>query len=184
MRNVPNILSAFRILLAPVFAIAYFSHAQNPQIIALIVYGVASLTDVLDGYIARKYDITSELGRVLDPLGDKLMVCTVLACITVDGIIPLWAIILFVCKELLMLAGGLVIHNVAKVDMPSSNFIGKASTVVFFVVCSILMVFRSIPANIAEFMIAIALGLTFMALGSYVLSFTAVMKERKEHKNP
>ena len=182
MKHVPNILSAFRILLVPVFAAVYFSGIKNSNLLALGVYAVACATDVLDGYLARKYNLITDLGRILDPLGDKLMILAVMTCITLDKVIPLWALVLFVLKEFMMIAGGVFIHKVARVNMPPSNILGKASTVVFFLVCGSLMVFRAIPQNAADLMIAIAIGLTFMALGSYMLTFTAVLKERRETK--
>ena len=182
MKHVPNILSTFRILLVPVFVAVYFSEMKYANLYALGIYALACATDVLDGYIARKYNLITDLGRVLDPMGDKLMILAVMSCITIDKVIPVWALVLFVIKEFMMMMGGVVIHKIARVDMPSSNFLGKASTVVFFLVCGSLMAFRSIPPNMADMMIAIALGLTFLALGSYMLTFTAVMKERGEKK--
>lgn len=182
MKSVPNILSAFRICLVPVFFIVYFRNPEESNWPPLMVYAVASLTDILDGYIARKYRATSNLGRVLDPAGDKLMQFAVLTCITVDWLIPLWALLLFVLKELTMLLGGLIIHRRLKMDMPPSNFIGKTATVLFFVVCAALMVFPGMPRHIADTIIAVAIGMMFMALGSYVLTFTAVLREARKRR--
>lgn len=175
MKNVPNILSSFRIALVPAFIAVYFCGAENARWYAAGVYALAAITDILDGIIARKFNATSNLGRILDPLGDKLMTFSVLLCITIDKIIPLWAVTLFFLKELAMLSGGLIIGRIKKVDMPASNFMGKASTVVFFVVCVVLMLF-DIEKQIADMMIAIAIVITFMALGGYVITFTSVMK--------
>ena len=60
------------------------------KVAAAAVYAVASFTDFLDGFIARKYGLISNMGKILDPVGDKLMTLAVLTCITVDGVIPVW----------------------------------------------------------------------------------------------
>ena len=99
--NIPNMLSVIRICLVPVFILVYFGDSPNSNIGAAIVYAIASLTDILDGRIARKYNITSNLGRILDPLGDKLMTMAVIVCITIDRVIPFWAVTVFLIKECL-----------------------------------------------------------------------------------
>ncbi len=179
MKNVPNILSSIRICLVPVFAVVYFCEAGSVKIYAAVVYALASATDFLDGYIARKYDLTSNLGKILDPLGDKLMTLTVLSCITIDRVIPIWAVIVVLVKELIMVAGGVVIRNKQDGTIPPSNIFGKTSTVVFFIVCVTLMLFRGIPENIAKLMISLAIALMMMALVSYILTFISIMKKTK-----
>ena len=178
MKYVPNIISVFRICLVPVFIIAYFTEPGELKLAAVAVYVVAAFSDFLDGFIARRFQATSSLGKVLDPLGDKLMTISVMACITIDGLIPIWAIIVAVTKELLMAVGGLVLHKVAGVEILPSNIIGKTSTVVFFVVFITLILFRDIPRGVAIGMISFAIGLTFVALISYFSRYHKVMKNR------
>lgn len=182
MKNVPNILSSIRICLVPVFVVSYFSESSTSmKIYAAIVYAIASFTDFLDGYIARKYNIMSNLGKILDPLGDKLMTLAVLTCITIDHVIPVWAVLAAVCKEMLMLIGGAIIRKKEGGEIPPSNIIGKTSTVVFFVVCVTLMLFH-IPDNIATLMISIAIVLMLAALVSYLNTFIRVMKRNDGFK--
>lgn len=186
MKNVPNILSSIRICLVPVFALAYYTESGSIKIYAAAVYALASFTDFLDGYIARKYNLISNLGKILDPLGDKLMTLTVLVCITIDQVIPVWAVVIAVLKELLMLLGGIIIRKKEGGEIPSSNIIGKTSTVVFFVVCVTLMLFKHISANIATLMISAAIALMLLALVSYIRTFIYVVKKNKgsnEHKS-
>jgi CDP-diacylglycerol--glycerol-3-phosphate 3-phosphatidyltransferase len=179
----PNLLSAFRILLVPVFVTAYFADGQTVKVYAVLVYALAAFTDFLDGYIARRYALISNLGKVLDPLGDKLMMVAALVCITIDGVIPGWAVTTAVIKEALMGIGGLLIHREARrrgerAEIPPSNILGKSATVAFFLVCVTLMIFRRIPRGTAAVMIGVAIALMLMALGSYIVTFTAVMKRR------
>jgi len=180
--NIPNMLSVIRICLVPVFILVYFGDSPNSNIGAAIVYAIASLTDVLDGRIARKYNITSNLGRILDPLGDKLMTMAVIVCITIDRVIPVWAVTVFLIKECLMGLGGLFLYNKFE-EMPPSNFFGKSSTVVFFAVCVILMLFRSIPSMVAKLMISFALAVMLLAFASYAARFVRMMKASEHTKS-
>ena len=180
MSTLPNILSIFRICLVPVFIITYFSGRPYATMYAALVFAVAALSDFLDGFLARKFGASSNLGKVLDPLGDKLMTVAVLLCITIDRIIPIWPVIAVVVKELLMAIGGFIVHRKAKTEMPGSNVIGKASTVVFFLVCITLMLFRNIPQGAATAMVTAAIVLTLFALISYVKTFTSVMKNKEK----
>lgn len=184
MKNIPNVLSAIRICLVPVFVVAYFNDTNPVKIYAATIYALASFTDFLDGFIARKYGQTSNLGKILDPIGDKLMTLSVLTCITIDGVIPVWAISIAVVKELLMLIGGAIIRKRQRGIIPPSNIIGKTSTVVFFVVCVTLMLFNTgISEKAAVIMISGAIALMLVALASYIITFANIMKKSDGHKN-
>jgi cardiolipin synthase len=184
MKNLPNYLSIFRICLVPIFTFAYFSDPRDIKIYAALVYALASFTDFLDGHLARKMNTISLAGKVLDPLGDKLMTLAVLVCITIDGVISVWVVAVFLLKESMMGIGGLIIMKKARVEIPPSNYIGKVSTVVFFVACVVLMLFRNIPANIAMVLMSVAVGIMLIALGSYIITFSGIMKNyRKETGN-
>jgi len=122
--NLPNILSMFRLILVPCFAVTYMSDANHAGIYAGIIFMVAAITDVIDGYLARKWNQITPIGRILDPLADKLLQLTALACLTIKGIVPWLLSGIFLLKELLMMIGGAVM--VKKLDdvMPS-NIVGK-----------------------------------------------------------
>ena len=179
MKTVPNIISIFRICLVPVFIVIYFSDAQDTKFYPALVYAVASFSDFLDGFLARRYKASSKLGKVLDPLGDKLMTISVMVCITIDGIIPFWAVLIAGTKEILMAIGGFIMHKIARMDIPQSNILGKISTVVFFLVCVTLMLFRDIPGGAAIAMISFAVALTLVALAGYLNRYITVMKNRE-----
>jgi CDP-diacylglycerol--glycerol-3-phosphate 3-phosphatidyltransferase len=177
VKTIPNLLSFFRICLVPVFIFAYFSAAEGAvKVLAISVYALAAVTDFLDGFLARKFKLTTALGKILDPLGDKLMMVSALTCITIDGLIPVWAVIAAFTKELLMGVGGLLLHRRAGGEIPPSNILGKASTVVFIAVFLALMLFP-IPSRAAAYMIAGALALMFAALGGYIMTFVSVLKQ-------
>jgi len=176
VKFIPNIISVFRICLVPVFIVVYFSDDTDNNLYAVLIYALAAFSDFLDGFLARKFEVSSNLGKVLDPLGDKLMTISVMVCITIDGLIPLWAVLLAGLKELLMGAGGLVLHKKAHVELPPSNLIGKTSTVVFFLVCVTLMLFRKLSEWASILLISVAIGLTFVALVSYLIKYVRIMK--------
>ena len=182
MRVVPNLLSIFRICLVPVFVVVYFTDVNDIKLYPTLIYALASISDILDGFLARKLKASSKLGMLLDPLGDKLMTISVMTCITIDGIIPFWAVLVAGVKEILMAIGGFIIHRVARADLQSANKLGKTSTVVFFIVCVALMLFRKIPGDIATIMISLAIMLTIFALASYINTYITLMKNRAPQK--
>ena len=180
MKTIPNILSAFRICLVPVFIIVYFQSSRNAVLYAALIYAIASVTDFFDGYLARKYNASSKLGLVLDPLGDKLMIIAVMVCITIDRIIPLWAVLVAFTKELLMAIGGIVIHKIARAEILPSNIIGKTSTATFFVISLVLMLFRGIPRGVATALISLAIVLMLFAFVVYLREYIKLMKSKDD----
>ena len=178
MRSIPNILSIFRICLVPVFIITYFLDGHDTKTYAIIIYAVASFTDFLDGFLARKLKASSKLGKFLDPLGDKMMTVSALICITIDRLIPVWAVVVTVIKEILMTIGGLIVRKRNGAEIPPSNLLGKMSTVIFFLVCVALMLFKDIPRNVAVLLISVAVTFTFAALASYVVTYINIMKNK------
>jgi CDP-diacylglycerol--glycerol-3-phosphate 3-phosphatidyltransferase len=178
MRTIPNIISAFRICLVPIFIATYFSGHEDAKMYAAFIYVAAAISDFLDGFIARRFKVTTNLGKVLDPLGDKMMMISAMACLTIDGMIPIPLVLVAGVKELLMGIGGLVIHKKAHAAIPPSNIVGKASTVVFFIVLVTLMLFRDIPQSVATALVIGAIALMLLALLSYVGTYISVMKKR------
>ena len=179
MKVVPNVISIFRICLVPVFIVAYFTDIHDTKLYAILVYAIAALSDFFDGFLARKFKASSNLGKLLDPLGDKVMTFAVILCITIDGFLPVWTVIVVGVKEILMAIGGFVVHKVAHVEIPASNIIGKVSTVVFFLVCVSVMLFE-IPPNAVTAMISGAILLALLAFASYIKTYSAVMKNREK----
>lgn len=176
--NLPNLLSLARLCLVPVFAWVFFLPEPNAHSWAALIYALAFVTDIADGYIARRFDMVTRLGRVLDPLADKLMTLTVILCVALDGIIPMWAVAVFFCKEALMGLGGLAMYRKVK-DVRPSNWWGKASTGVFFVVLAALVLFP-IPRPWSTAMISFALALTVAALLRYAWDFQKLLKAEEK----
>lgn len=167
--NIPNILSLIRLALVPAFVAVFFADSPNSHVYAGSIFILASLTDALDGFIARKFSMVTRLGRVLDPLADKLMTAAALICITIAGILPVWIFIVFAVKEVLMGIGALVMYKRID-DVLPSNYLGKTATVVFFVFCLALMFF-DIPQPYSTAMLSGALVFAILAFIRYAIRF-------------
>ncbi len=173
--NIPNLLSLLRLLLVPIFAAVFFSPGPNSHRWAALIYAVAFATDIADGYIARRFNMVTKLGRILDPLADKLLTFTALVCIAAKGVIPVWGVVILFCKEALMGLGGLVLYQHAG-DVISANLLGKISTGVFFVVLAVLVLFP-IPQPWSTALIVPALTLAVAALIRYAVDFLKLMRK-------
>jgi len=170
MKYIPNILSVIRILLVGVFVWLF---VQTRYLDAIIVYAVAFFTDILDGYLARKFNWITSTGKLLDPAADKLMVLAALACIFISKRHETFYLVLFILafvKEFLMVIGMLMMLK-SKV-VAHSDWAGKMATG-FFVLGIVLTLFSYViprvePWNIAALSIAIALS--YYALLHYAKS--------------
>ena len=176
--NLPNLLSLFRLVLVPVFASVFFSGRPDARPLAAGVYALAFFTDIADGWIARHFNQVTPLGRILDPLADKLMTFTVILCITISDIIPTWAVVVFFCKEALMGLGALSMHRKVDDVMPA-NYLGKASTGFFFLICGLLVLFPAISRPWATGMITAALSLAVAAFLLYLWEYLRIVGKRK-----
>ena len=123
--NVPNMLTVIRFFLIPVFVYVFYSpDISNNTLWALVVFIIAGATDLLDGYIARKHNLITKWGKLMDPLADKLMLLTVLISLYIKGIIPEIIIIIVFIKEFLMIGGAIFLYKNRKIVV-ESNFLVK-----------------------------------------------------------
>ena len=135
-KHVPNILTIIRFLLIPILIISAFQHDYVATIIILTLSGI---TDILDGYIARKFNFISNLGKLMDPLADKATQIALLGALTIQKIIPIWIIVVVVLKEFVMVSGASFLYG--KELVVSSKWYGKLATVLFYIaiVCSLFV---------------------------------------------
>lgn len=98
--NLPNKLTLFRIFLIPIFIIVMLLNIPNKFLIACIIFIIASITDAMDGHIARKYNLVTDFGKFMDPLADKLLVISALTCMIEVGLVSSWMVIIIVSREL------------------------------------------------------------------------------------
>ena len=174
--NLPNCLTIVRMFLIPVFLIAYYQLPEQ-RYVSMAIFALASFTDCLDGYLARKMNRITSFGKLCDPLADKLMVLSILFCLAGDGALAPerhpalnWVYLFSMLgKEFYMLAGSMVMLK--KGVVVQSNIWGKAATL-FFVI-GIITVFpwheNALFLRIGQFVIPVAVILSYMAMVSYTV---------------
>ena len=169
--TIPNLLSLFRLVLIPVYATVYLNATQNYQfILAGFILAVSCLTDMIDGKIARKYCMITTLGKVLDPLADKLTQLTLTICLSMKYPVLYPVLGLFITKELFQLVIGVVFLRKGKM-LPGALLAGKVCTTVLFISLIALVLLPDIdPAAVTVIAVidALFLGVSFM---SYAMAY-------------
>ncbi|MDP4153657.1 MAG: CDP-diacylglycerol--glycerol-3-phosphate 3-phosphatidyltransferase [Bacillota bacterium] len=179
--NIPNSLSVFRLMLIPTFVIVFFMPQSNSYLIAGFIFLLSGITDFLDGYIARKFGLITDLGKVLDPLADKLTQFTVFYCLWMKNIIPLWAVCIYIVKEVVMLVGGTSIYNKNKIVV-ASKWYGKVATALFYAGVMVVLLF-DLSADIKRYIIFGALAATVFAFLMYIITyFKLITTKNKSQK--
>ncbi len=157
--SIPNLLSYFRLLLIPLFIVLYV-HEEFTA--ALITLAVSGLSDILDGRIARKYNMVTDLGKVLDPVADKLTQCAMMLCVAMRYPAMWWLLGLHVVKEIIMLVMGWYVLK--KTDtVNSAIWVGKLCTGVIYAVMMLHVIMPYLPQ-------AVSIGCTVVCAGLIVLS--------------
>lgn len=130
--NIPNVLTLFRLLLIPIYVVIFFSDIAYSNLWAFFVVLLAGASDIIDGYIARRYRLTTELGAMLDPLADKLMMLAVFLSLLISARISVWAGLAIIIRDVGMIIGSAIFHFRGKKTVPA-NVMGKATTVLYYV---------------------------------------------------
>lgn len=176
--TIPNLLSVIRLLLIPLIIWLYCG-AQKYQM-AVIVILLSGLTDIADGIIARKYNMVSDFGKILDPFADKLTQAALILCLTVKYKLMVPLIIEFAIRELCMLVMGCITirkHH----SVNSAKWYGKVTTVVLYAVMMILILFPGISDTAADGMI-IGCGLIMLVSFFLYVRFYIQFWRREQHK--
>lgn len=179
-KYVPNIITSLRFLLVPIYIGVFYSDMEHSLLYATLIFALAGITDVLDGYIARKFDLITKLGTILDPLADKSMQLTVLITFTTKGYIPLWAIAIIGIKEILMIIGGAILY-LGKSDavIPSDKY-GKFGTVFFYItIFAISFNPNGLDSVISTILIIFTVVIMIIAFTNYLIRFTRLNREKK-----
>ena len=176
--NLPNKLTIVRVCLIPFFFFALlFDHVNNytMRIVANVLFIIASLTDLFDGKIARKYNMVTNFGKFMDPLADKLLVCSALICLIELGQLAAWVVIVIISREFIISGFRLVAADNGVVI--AASYWGKFKTT-FQMIAVILLIF-DIPAlrMVANITVVIAVALTIISLVDYVAKNYRILTE-------
>ncbi len=169
--TIPNLLSLFRLLLIPVYVMIYLG-AQSPAdyYLAAAILAISCLTDLIDGKIARHFNMISTLGKILDPLADKLTQFTLIVCLAVKYPILKYLIGLFVLKESFQLIAGCL--NLRKGKMLKGALMtGKVCTTILFVSLIVLIMIPDIPTKIVYIIAAVDALFMLAAFIDYAISY-------------
>lgn len=179
--NLPNKLTLFRVVLIPFFVFfllaPYFEGYGN--YIAVAIFIVASITDFLDGKIARKYNLVMNFGKFMDPLADKLLVCSALICLIQLELIPAWVVIIIIAREFIISGFRLVASDNGVVI--AASYWGKFKTA--FQMLTVIVLILNIPNKVFTILgtalIYVSLALTVISLIDYIAKNKDVLKDQK-----
>ena len=150
--NLPNKLTVGRIIAVPFFIIAYMT---EHFLLALLLFALASITDLLDGKIARKYNLITNFGKIMDPLADKVLVYSAFCLMVADGTMPAWMLIVILAREFIV-AG---VRTVAASEgiVIAADMAGKIKTVLQMIAVPMILLYRYLdPLNGSGFMIELS----------------------------
>ncbi len=175
--NLPNKLTILRMIMIPFFVVfmLFPITGGTDKWIALALFVIASLTDMLDGHIARKYNLVTNFGKFMDPLADKLLVCSALICLVDLKRIPSWIVIIIIAREFIISGFRLIASDNGVVI--AASYWGKFKTT-FQMLMICLMIADLGPLELlTEIVMWVALVLTVVSLADYLMKNKGVMKE-------
>ena len=179
--NLPNKLTCFRVVLIPFFVFfmmaPFFEGYGN--YIALVIFIVASLTDLLDGKIARKYHLVTNFGKFMDPLADKLIVCSAMICLIQTGQLAAWIVIIIISREFIISGFRLIASDNGVVI--AASYWGKFKTT--FQMLMVIALILNLPYTwfqaLGTVLIYVSLALTIISLIDYIVKNKDVLKDQK-----
>ena len=173
--NLPNKLTVLRVILVPFFVafLLLSKSSESLKWIALILFIAASLTDLLDGKIARKYNLVTTFGKFMDPLADKVLTISGMICLIELGRIPSWIVVIIVAREFIISGFRLVAAENGVVI--AANYWGKFKTT--FQMIMIILMIMNIPQLqiVTNIVMWIALALTLISLWTYIMANKQVL---------
>ncbi len=176
--NLPNKLTMFRVILIPFFVVFLLAGiTPADKWIALAIFIIASLTDLLDGKIARKYNLVTNFGKFMDPLADKLLVCSALVCLVALERIAAWMVIVIIAREFIISGFRLVASDNGVVI--AASYWGKFKTTFQMVMICLMIADIAALRTVTVIVMWAALILTVVSLADYLVKNKDVMKETK-----
>lgn len=175
--TIPNLLSIVRLLLIPLIVWLYVAKKEYNWAVAVIL--LSGATDIVDGFIARHFNMVSDFGKILDPVADKLTQAALIICLTVKHKLMFVLIALFAVKEIIMgTMGFLAIKK--KDSVNSAKWYGKANTVILYAVMTVLILFPGMSDVLANTLITICGGVMLMSLALYTRFYIKLFSDKSK----
>ena len=174
--NLPNKITIFRMCMIPVFLVFYLIDTiPANNVIAVTIFIIACLSDALDGHIARKYNLVTNFGKFMDPLADKLLVCTALICFLAQDTIPLLVVIVIIAREFII-SGFRQVASDAGLVLAASYW-GKFKTAAQMVMCVLLILHLDYAwfSTLEIIFIWLSFALTVISMMDYLLKNKSVL---------
>ena len=169
--TIPNMLSLFRLLLIPVYIVIYLNAQTDVDYyIAGGILAVSCLTDMIDGQIARHFNMISTVGKILDPLADKLTQFSLIVCLTIEHTVLLPLVVLFFVKEVFQLVAGLCTLSKGKM-LTGALITGKISTAVLFVSLIVLVMFPKMESLYVNIIVGVDAALLLISFIHYIVVY-------------
>lgn len=149
---------------------------ENGYKIAAIILAISGITDMLDGFIARKFNMITELGKLLDPCADKLTQFAIAICLAYRFPLMRLMVIIIIIKDSIMAGACAYIYSKKGKKMNGAKWYGKINTIIFYFVVITLIFFVSIPRNIADLMITISIIFMVIAMIDYIVLFVKMFR--------
>ena len=176
--NLPNKLTVLRVIMIPFFVVMLMLDSGTNQMyryVAAAIFIIASFTDVLDGNIARKYGLVTNFGKFMDPLADKLLVCSALICLIELGQLPAWMVLIIISREFIISGFRLVASDNGVVI--AASYWGKWKTVFQMISVILMIVNLEALSMITNLALWIALALTVISLVDYIVKNIGILTE-------
>ena len=174
--NLPNRLTVLRVCMVPVFVVFMLWNGlgSSAKYVDAVIFILASMTDWLDGYLARKNNLVTDFGKFMDPIADKLLVCSAMICLVEKGALPAWIVIIIIGREFIISGFRLVASD--KGVVIAASYWGKFKTVSqMLMVILLILDLGGVFHTIAQVLMWIALVLTVVSLADYMVKNRSVL---------
>jgi CDP-diacylglycerol--glycerol-3-phosphate 3-phosphatidyltransferase len=176
-----NAITIGRILLVPIFLVILLTEMENKEILAFSIFLIASVTDAVDGYFARKYNQITNLGKFLDPLADKLLVVAALLALVYLDYVAAWVAAVIILREILIT--GFRFYFMVKDSAFSASWLAKKKTLVQIIAIGLLILHPKLPYSEIVFelgtaILYFAVFLTIYRGIEYVIKYSKILKEQ------
>jgi cardiolipin synthase len=167
MCSIPNILTTLRLILTPFFV---FTTLKCDIHIPIIILVLSAFTDMLDGYVAKTFKVSTKFGEGYDPLVDKIMQISIIICLCLKNKLPIWLTFIMITKEIIMLSIGASLY--AKNISVKSNWYGKIGTIVFYFATFFIMLKNRLTIFVEEFFYIVFFLTTLFPVIGYLIKLT------------